>query len=171
MLKKGSKTPNLALNCLNFPFLCKRWVFIQKWILSWFKCFAHYFFKNPCFPYPFFVSQTPLAPFQPLCFNLECYVFQFVEFEFGMSIWCHWFSRLSSSIPFMRSYLNMLINSKNCFLCDTYMWVFVLMFTSIFSHITRLGCVVRKSEWKLSAYLVRNWANSLRHVTTFKTWF
>ncbi|KAB2604532.1 calponin y domain-containing protein, partial [Pyrus ussuriensis x Pyrus communis] len=38
------------------------------------------------------------------------------NFEFGMSIWCHWFSRLSSSIPFMRSYLNMLINSRNCFL-------------------------------------------------------
>ena len=60
-----------------FSFLFKRWVFIQKWILSWFKCFAHYFFKNLCFPYHFFVSQTPQAPLQPLtsilsvmCFNL-----------------------------------------------------------------------------------------------------
>ena len=77
MLKKGSKTPNLALNDLNSPLLFKRWVFIQKWILSWFNCFAHYFFKNLCFPYHFFVSQTPQAPLQPvtsilsvMCFNL-----------------------------------------------------------------------------------------------------
>ena len=65
-LKKGSKTPILGVNCLNSPFLFKSWVFIQKWILSWFKCFAHYFFKNLCFPYPFFVIHIPQAPLQPL---------------------------------------------------------------------------------------------------------
>ena len=48
------------------PCCSKDWVFIQKWILSWFKCFAHYFFKNLCFPYPFFVIHIPQAPLQPL---------------------------------------------------------------------------------------------------------
>ena len=126
--------------------------------------------KNVCFPYLSLLANH-LSPVTTLCFYLVCYVFQFVEFEIGMSIWCHWFSHLSSSIPFMRSYLNTFINSRNCFLCYTYMWAFVFMSTSIFSHITSIGCVVRKYEWKLSAYLVRNWVNSLRHVTTFKTLF
>ena len=127
--------------------------------------------KEPLFSILLLCYPNTPSPITTRDFTLKCYVFQFVEFELGMSIWCHWFSHLSRSIPFMRSYLNMLINSRNCFLCDTYMWVFVFMFISIFSHITRLGCVVGKSEWKLSAYLVRNWANFLRHVTTFKTWF
>ena len=52
--------------------------------------FAHYFFKNLCFPYPFIVSQYP-SPVTTLDFYLECYGFQFVEFELGMSLWCHWF--------------------------------------------------------------------------------
>ena len=99
------------------------------------------------FPILSLLANSP-SPVTTLDFNLECYVFQFVEFEFGMSIWCHWFSHLSSSIPFMRSYLNMLINSRKCFSCYICMWAFVFIFTSIFSHITSVRCVARKSEWK-----------------------
>ena len=143
----------------------------SKWILSLnFTTLLTNAWRTFVFPILYLLTNTP-SPVTTLNFYLECYVFQFVEFEFGMSIWCHWFSHLSSSIPFMRSYLNMLINSRNCFLCDTYMWAFVFISTSIFSHITSIGCVVRKSEWKLSAYLVRNWVISLRHVTTSKTLF
>ena len=157
--------------CLNLPFVLKVDFCILKWILSFdfitLLAIALRTFIIPIFP---LLTITP-SPVTTLDFYLECYVFQFVEFEFGMSIWCHWFSGLSNSIPFMRSYLNMLINSRNCVLCDTYMWVFIFISTSIFSHMTSIGCVVRKSKWKLSAYFVRNWVNSLRHVTTSKTLF
>ena len=115
------------------------------------KCHIHHFacycFKNVCFPYLSLLANTP-SPVTTLNFNLDCYVFQYVEFGIGMSIWYPWFSRLSSGSPFMRSYLNMLNNSRNCFLCYTYMWACVFISTSIFSHMTSVGCVVRKSEWK-----------------------
>ena len=127
---------------------------VQSWLLRSkgnSKCliqyFAHYCLKNVCYPYLSFLANYPKPRYNPwllswvLCISI-------VEFEFGMSIWCHWFSHLSSSIPFMRSYLNMPINSGNCVLCDTYMWAFVFISTSILSHITSIGCVVRKSEWK-----------------------
>ena len=149
LLKKGSKTFKSGPKCcLIFPLCFKVDFCIQKWILSvnfiTLLAIALRTFVIPILP---LLTNSP-SPVTTLDVYLECCVFQFVEFEFGMSIWCHWFSHLSSSIPFMRSYLNMLNNSRNCFLCYTYMWVFVFMSTSIFSHMTSVGCVVRKSEWK-----------------------
>ena len=135
-------------NCLNLPLVFLSWFLHTKVnSKSQFHYFAYYAWRTFVFPILSLLTNTP-SPVTTLNFYLECYVFQFVEFEFGMSIWCYWFSHLSSSIPFMRSYLNMLINSGNYVLCDTYMWAFVFISTSILSHITSIGCVVRKSEWK-----------------------
>ena len=149
LLKKGSKTMNSALkSCLSLPLVFLSWFLLTKVnSKSQFHYFAYYAWRTFVFPILSLLTNTP-SPVTTLNFYLECYVFQFVEFEFGMSIWCYWFSHLSSSIPFMRSYLNMLINSGNYVLCDTYMWAFVFISTSILSHITSIGCVVRKSEWK-----------------------
>ena len=92
-------------SCLNLPFVFKNW-FLHAKVNSkcWFHCFTFYFFKTFVFPYLSLLANS-LSLVTTLNFNLDCYVFQYVEFEIGMSIWCHWFSHLSSSIPFMRSYL------------------------------------------------------------------
>lgn len=118
LLKKGSKTLNSALSVAWICPLCLKDDFCNlKWILSFnFITLLAIALRTFVIPILSLLANTP-SPVTTLDFNLECYVFQFVEFEFSMSIWCHWFSHLSSSIPFMRSYLNMLNNSRNCFLC------------------------------------------------------
>ena len=109
--------PNL---CYSFPFVFQLVSVIKVNSKCQFHHFACYCLKNVCLSLPFFVNQYP-SPVTTLDFNLECCAFQFVEFGLGMSIWCHWFSHLSSSIPFMRSYLYMLNNFRNCFLCYKHM--------------------------------------------------
>ena len=112
LLKKRSKNIKFGPKCcMNLPFVFKSWFCILKWIASVYFALLAIALRTIVIPILSLLANTP-NPVTTLDFYLECYVFQFVEFEFGMSIWCHWFSHLSSSIPFMRSYINMLNNSR-----------------------------------------------------------
>ena len=119
LLKKGSKSLNSALKSyVHLPLVFKVDFCIQKWILSaYFITLLAIALRKFVFHIFSLLANTP-SPVTTLYFYLECYVFQFVEFGIGMTIWCLWFSHLSSDIPFMRSYLYTCINNpRKCLLC------------------------------------------------------
>ena len=102
--------------CVNLPFVFKVGFCNQKRILSVdFIALLTIALRTFVYPYLSLLANT-LAPLQPLNFYLDCCVFQYVEVGISTRIWYPWFSRLSSGIPFMRSYAD-INNSRKCLLC------------------------------------------------------
>ena len=98
IIKSGPKMCDFSPFCSKFEFAFKSEFYVD------FNALLTVSLRTFVFHIISLLTKHPQPRYNPYTSILGVLCVQYVEFGIGMSIWCHQFLHLSSSIPFMRSY-------------------------------------------------------------------